>query len=108
MALANLSKRTTGVGFEYSETIADGANGNTVLIPGLSGHEAISCTLIAGANTGKIQFTTSPEASITAGTETWQDWDGVTTGTGTDVLIAPVTAIRGVSTSGEVKVEFLY
>jgi len=106
MSLVNLSKRTTGVGFEYTETIADGANGNTVLIPGISGRDNITCSLIAGANTGKFQFTTSPDANISAGTETWQDWPlGAKTGTISDLLLGPVMTIRGVSISGEVKIE---
>ena len=59
MATVNLSKRTTGVGFEYSETIATGANGNTVLMaPNYDPSRTLNCTLIAGANTGKFQFTT--------------------------------------------------
>jgi len=93
-------------GYAYQETIADGENGESVIVQPLNGKN-LACTLIAGANTGKIQFTTSPIANVEAGTATWQDWDGVTTGTGSDVLLV-ATAVRGVSTSGEVTVEFVY
>ena len=108
MAIVSFPKCPVGIGFEYSETIANGANGNTLLIPKVSGKEKVTCTLIAESNTGKIQVTTSPVANVMAGTETWQDWGGVTTGIGSDVIISAVTAVRGVSTSGEVKVEFVY
>jgi hypothetical protein len=94
-------------GYAYQEVIADGDNGETVVVNPIYG-KPLTCTLIAGSNDGKIQFTTSPLANIIAGTETWQDWDGVTTGTGTDVLVGSVTAVRGVSTDGEVTVEFVY
>jgi len=90
----------------YTETIADGENGETIRIVMESG-AAVSCTIIAGANTGKIQYTTSSDAAITAGSETWQDWpNGDTTGTYSDALLAPVTALRGVSVSGEIVIEF--
>jgi len=94
-------------GYAYQETIADGDNGESVVVHPTP-VTGLTCTLIAGSNDGKIQFTTSPIANIEAGTATWQDWDGVTTGNGTDVLVGPVTAVRGVSTSGEVTVEFVY
>jgi len=106
MALRNLKKRLTGRGYEYTETIADGDNGNTILIPGNFNNVRISCTLIAGSNTGKFQFTTSLDTNIKAGTETWQDWPlEDSTGTVSDSLISPVTGLRGVSVSGEVTIE---
>ena len=95
-------------GYTYKETIADEATGTSVIVHPFLTNRRLTCTLIAGASTGKIQFSTSPVAEINAGTATWQDWLGVTTGTGSDVLVGPVVAVRGVSTSGEVKVEFVY
>ena len=91
----------------HTETIADGENGATLQVPTTG--RPITCTLIAGANTGKIQITTSSDAAVAAGTCTWIDWDyGDTTGTQPDVLTGPVTGIRGVSISGEVSIEIVY
>jgi hypothetical protein len=109
MGLVNLSKRTTGQGFEYSETIADGTDGDTILLPGLSASEVVTCNMIAGVNTGKFQYTVSSDAKVAAGTCTWIDWPkGTVTGTHTDALLAPVTGLRGVSVSGEINIEVLY
>lgn len=106
MSNVNLSKRTVGNGFEYTETIADGANGNTIIIP--PGACDLTCRIIAGANTGKFQFTTSLDATVLNGTCTWSDWPkGAVTGTDYDVLEGPVTGIRGVSSSGEITIEIV-
>jgi hypothetical protein len=108
MAIVNLSKRTVGCGFEYTETIADGADGDTVLLPGISDTKRVTCTIIAGANTGKFQFTTSSDAAVLAGTCTWIDWPKEDiTGTDYDLLLGPVTAVRGVSVSGEINIEIV-
>lgn len=92
-------------GFQYSETIADGENGDTVIIPPLGpGGGDVKCLLIAGANTGKFQFSLSSDAELKAGTETWVDWDlGDSTGNVSDSIKSP-TALRGVSVSGEIKI----
>lgn len=100
----NLSKRSTN-GYDYGEVIADGENGNSILIPNdLVGN--LTCTVIAGSNTGKVQFSTSREESVLGGSAVWQDWpQGNVTGTTYDVLVGPVTSIRGVSVSGEITIE---
>jgi hypothetical protein len=109
MGLVNLSKRTIGQGFEYSETIADDTNGDTILFPKLSESRIVTCNMIAGTNTGKFQYTVSSDAKVAAGTCTWIDWPkGTVTGTHTDALLAPITGLRGVSVSGEVNIEVLY
>ena len=106
MALVNLTKRTVGEGYAYTETIADGENGNSILIPNFGDQKVISCTLIGGANTGKFQFTTSLDSAIIDGDEVWQDWPiGDSTGTVSDSLVSPVTGLRGVSVSGEITIE---
>lgn len=92
--------------YEHSETIADGVNGETIAIPGLPPGKNIVCTIIAGSNTGKFQYSTSLDSEVEADTCEWHDWEnGDTTGSFTDVLIANVSAIRGVSVSGEIKIE---
>ena len=97
-------------GFFYTETIATTENGETVQIPpmGYNG-TAITVTLVAGGSTGKVQVSTSSDAIIAAGSAIiWQDWPkGVQTGTISDVLVGPVTGIRGVSSSGEVTIEII-
>ena len=96
-------------GYHYGETIATTETGATLLIPVLESGKTITCTLIAGAGTGKFQITTSTDAAVAAGTAVWQDWGlGVKTGTVSDVIIGPVTGIRGVSASGEIKIEVVY
>jgi len=94
----------------FQEVIADGQNGSPIVTHPARNHSGlVTCILIAGTNTGKIQFTGSPLKDIRAGTATWHDWDkGTSTGNDVSVIAAPVKAVRGVSVSGEVKVEFVY
>ena len=102
----NLSQRSVN-GYDYSETISDGENGNSILIPNdLVG--SLTCTVIAGSNTGKVQFSTSREIDVLNDNATWQDWpQGTVTGTTYDVLVGPVSSIRGVSVSGEITLEVI-
>ena len=104
MAIATLTKRQgVNIGYYYEETIADGTNGDTIKIPPLQEGASVTCTIESSGNTGKVQFTTSSDADVTAGTETWQDWpSGNVTATTTDRIVSPVTGVRGVSVSGEV------
>jgi len=110
MAVVQMTKRQGRfLSFEHHEVIADGATGDYVLIPplGSEGTKA-TCTVIAGAGTGKFQHSTSTVASVEADTAVWIDWDaGDTTLSVSDTLMAPVTALRGVSVSGEVTIDIL-
>jgi uncharacterized integral membrane protein len=110
-AVTEMTKRDSAVtGFFYTETIATGATGSDVHIypMGLDGTR-ITCTIIAGGNTGSFEFTTSSDAAVTAGTATWQTWPlGTVTGTQSDALTSQVTGLRGVSDAGEITVEILY
>ena len=100
----NLHVRNGRDGYEYTEVIGDGNTGETILIP--PGKDNITCTIIAGANSGKFQFTTSSDSAVLSGTATWIDWyKGAVTGTDYDMLNGPVTALRGVSTSGAITIE---
>jgi hypothetical protein len=107
MTTTQMTKRDSYIpGWHHEETIGNGDTGNDIKIFPVPDDKRITCTIIAGANTGKFQVTTSTDAKVAAGTATWQDWaKGVTTGTVSDVLIGPVTAIRGVSASGEIEIE---
>ena len=107
MAVVTLTKRTSYLeGYQYTETIPDGATGDTVKIPPVIAGKNITCRLICGANTGKVQTTTSVDSAVAAGTATWVDWAlGDVTLTKTDATTGPITGIRGVSVSGEVTLE---
>lgn len=90
--------------YAYQETIADGQIGETVLVNPV--RDRVTCVIVSSGNTGKVQVTTSPFAQIELGNETWVDWaKGDVTATTQDVLVGPVTAIRGVSVSGEITFE---
>jgi len=111
MTTAALSVRNTAAiekGYHYSGTIATGVTGPSVLIPALPLGKNVTLTLIAGANTGSFQVSTSSDAAVVAGTATWQTWvTGVTTGTVSDVILGQVTAVRGVSAAGEISIEIV-
>ena len=110
-AVVEMVKRESAVtGFHYEETIATGATGNDVHIypMGLDGTR-VTCTIIAGANTGSFEYTTSSDAKVVAGTAVWKTWPlGVVTGTNCDALTSQVTGLRGVSDAGEITVEIVY
>lgn len=108
MAIVELQKRDSHVtGYEHKEVIADGQNGDTIRIFPLGlGLTRITCRVIAGAGTGKFQFTTSPDADVLDDSAVWSDWPkGSATGTEWDVLQSQVTGLRGVSISGEITIE---
>lgn len=107
MTIAYLTPRENRFGnYEYFETIADGATGNTVFIPGLHAGKTISVTIIAGSNSGYYEYSTSLDSEVEDGTSTWTTGDmGTITGTETEVLIANVSAIRCVSVSGQIALE---
>jgi len=89
--------------------ILDGVTGPSIIIPPTGSEGArVTCTVIPGGNTGKFQYTTSPDADVLADTAIWQDWPGGSkTSTFSDSLLAPVTAVRGVSVSGPIDIEVL-
>lgn len=91
-------------GYVYSETIADGVTSEPVKLHRYRGMaDNISLALIAGTGTGKFQYTLDADEMIDVDTAVWYDWDkGDNTGTTVDALISSVSAVRGVSTSGEI------
>lgn len=97
-------------GYTYSETVADGITSKPVIIkPTGRGTTSGTVILTCGSNQGKVQAYFGEESNVNSGT--WHDWqkytDGVYTGTILDVFNAPVTALRAVSISGEIKFEIL-
>lgn len=95
-------------GYTHTETLADGITSAAIPIPPLLPGARITCTVIAGSNTAKIQYSTSSDADVAADTATWIDWPGGNkTGTYSDTILAPITAIRGVSVSGEITFEIV-
>ena len=109
MATAEMTRRPfQRDGWHYTETIATTATGDSVIIPSLDAGKTIAVTLIAGAGTGYIQFTTSSDAAVKADTAVWQTWSlGNKSGTAGLSFAFPVTGIRGVSVSGEIIIEVL-
>lgn len=96
-------------GFEHTEVVADSLTSEELHIPPLGVYGGVvTVTLVAGASTGKIQFTTSTDDVIAADSAVWQDWAlGVQTGTVSDTIVAPVNSIRCVSVSGDVTYEVI-
>ena len=95
-------------GYYYEETIATGATGDNIIIPILPANKAIGITLIAGANTGKFQATRSWDNTDNTlpSDATWFDLElEADTGTVANAILDPITGLRGVSTSGEIKIE---
>lgn len=93
-------------GYCYAESIGTGATGKDIRIPPLPAGKTIHIALIAGANTGKFQVSSSSDAAITAGTATWSDLTlAAATGTVRDEITASITGLRGVSTSGAIVIE---
>jgi hypothetical protein len=97
-------------GYHTSTVIADTASTYFVIPHFRDGFRPITVTLLAGANTGKVQYTTSSVTAIRAETAVWHDWDygDVSGNDNTDVLTGPVTGLQGVSVSGEVTIEIVY
>ena len=109
MTLARMNKRNSKqTAWHYEETIATSLTGDDVIIPASPQVKRVTCTIIASTNTGKIQVSTSSNSKIVAGTAVWQDWaNGVTTGTYSDVVVGPITGVRGVSSTGEISIEIV-
>lgn len=101
------------VGWEYSEEMATGTNSDPIPIPPIGNMRTMSVTLVdVSSGTGKIQITTSPDASVEgalgAPPAVWQDWEaGSVTDTTNDSLVSPVSAVRLVRTSGTVGIEII-
>jgi hypothetical protein len=92
--------------WSYSGVVETGATGPAVYIP-KEIEAVVSVGLVpAGGASGKVQYTLSPPAAVEGATATWRDWPGgVVTETTDDVLVGPVTAVRAVSSSGDVTLE---
>lgn len=101
-------RRSCRAGYDYTETIIGGQSGNIVRILPAQTQGPITCTILAGSNIGKFQFTTSPDAAVNDGTCVWTDWplENIS-GTRSFVVTSPITAIRGVSVSGSITIEIV-
>ena len=108
--LSNRPVSGSELGYTYSETVSSTATGDTIVIPPLKlGNKPVTITLIAGGNTGHIEFSTSADSLIAAGSGIFQTWPkGVISDTQSDVILGPITAVRCISDLGEVKYEIVY
>lgn len=109
MTVTQMTKRPSWqLGYTYSETIADSEVGASIAVTPAQPFSPITCTLYAGSNTGKFQYTTSSDEKVSSETATWIDWDeGNSTGTVVGIVDAPVTGLRGVSVSGQITIEIV-
>lgn len=91
------------VGEVYTATVGDTEYTDALKIP--PGFLP-TLTVIPGANTGKFQHTSSPDADVTGGTATWIDWNsGDVTENTSDAILSQVTAVRGYASGGNVDFE---
>lgn len=90
----------------YGEvTVADGATGDAIL---LARRVATIALHPAEGGSGKIQYTTSLPSKVQNNTGRWIDWKaGVVAEATAAVVDGPVTAIRGVSVSGQLVIELI-
>lgn len=109
--VVHMTKRASFIpGYEYKEVIASGQPGNDVHIfpMGLDG-SAITCTIIAGAGSGRFEYSPSLDSEIIAETAEWIPWDpGDVTGSQSFGVYTQIKGIRGVSVSGEIKIYVNY
>lgn len=94
-------------GYTHEETIPAGEEGEAVVVKPIANASGnVGVMMVPGSNTGKVQYTFSSMEKIEAGTANWVDWsDGEVTANAGTAFVAPVTAVRGVSVSGEVALE---
>lgn len=101
-----VTSQSAGGGMSRSHTkqvIPTGETGTPVFIYG----KYVTITCIP-SGTGKIQFTTGRIDEVNNNEAIWRDWSrGNITSSASDIPEGPVTAIRGVSVSGQVVVEVL-
>jgi hypothetical protein len=93
----------------HQETILTGVTGEWVQIPamGMKGG-SVNCSIIAGAGTGKVQYTNSPDTDVDADTANEHDWTlGNVTGSNNDTFDGQISAVRGVSISGSIVFEVM-
>lgn len=95
------------VNISHHETVPAGQTSAPVLAhsPGSFAPITVAVAPAVGA-TALIEFTLAPRADVEAdpGAVTWHAWpQGAVTAAATDVLVAPVTALRCTATGGAVE-----
>lgn len=82
----------------YEQSIPATETGDAILL------ESQRVTVSAhpgAASGGKVQYSTSPPSRVLAGTARWIDWARAeVTAAASDIPEGPITAVRGVHTSG--------
>lgn len=90
----------------HHETVASGQVSLPVELPAYIPHSPITVAVAPAVGaTALIEFTLAPRADVEAdpGAVTWHAWpQGAVTAAATDVLVAPVTALRCTATGGAV------
>jgi len=94
-------------GWVYTEEMTTGGESEPISIPPLDGIP-VSVTLITETGSGKIQFSTSPDDEVAAGSAEWTDWPlGLCTETKSDAVISPISGLKLIRTSGTVGIEII-
>jgi len=98
----NSIEQASGTNTRYlTQVLTSGETGTALLL--WTGKATVTCI---PSGTGKIQYTTSPPSAVLAGTANWIDWSrGSVTISCSDLIEGPVSAVRGVSSSGALTVE---
>jgi len=93
--------------YEYSETINSGTTGNYIILPDGAGKMQVweVALILSAGQSGKVQYTISQKSSIVAGAANWFDWGAGTVTVSTNTALENVTGIRGISSSGNIKIE---
>jgi len=111
MILVANSQTNSGKGspiYEGTMILTNTETGEPIYLPGESGKvESWTIGLFIATGSGKIQYTFSSRDSVVAGGGNWRDWDPGVVNSSNDNVLYPVTAVRGVCTSGEITVEVL-
>lgn len=90
-------------------TITAGQYSDPIYTPGTAQPLPVPLTVAitpSNGGTAKIQYTLSSAAAVMAGTATWRDWPlGTVSAFAVDLLLGPVTAIRGNATTVDAVME---
>ncbi len=103
--MPTLTRAGTITSHYYKGNVLDGVTGPVVLIP--DGIRTLSVGIVPiDGGSGKVQYTLSSPADVEADAATWRDWpSGVVSAVTDDTLTGPVTAVRAISASGEIRLE---
>ncbi len=102
MASTDTSESLTNTIRVTKSVVTTGTTGNAIVTP----RHPCTVRLVCSSSSGSVQYSVSLVSEVRAGTATWDTWArGTVSATATDIPEGPITAVRGVSTSGAVTLE---